>query len=61
MGQYVFGIFVETGLDKLLKLFRIVARQLRRVILWDEEKDAHGMQVGIGRLPFGQLDGRDAQ
>lgn len=59
--HYIFWIFIETSFDKLLKLFGVIARQLRRIVLWDEEEDAHGMQIGIGWLPFGKFDSRDAQ
>jgi hypothetical protein len=59
--HYIFWIFIETSFDKLLKLLGVIARQLRRIVLWDEEEDAHGMQIGIGWLPFGKFDSRDAQ
>lgn len=34
---YKTGLFVETGLDKLLERFAVVALQCGRVVLWDEE------------------------
>jgi hypothetical protein len=58
---YIFRIFIETSLDKFLELFRIIARQLWRIVLWDKEKDSHWMQIRIGWLPFGKFDSRDAQ
>ena len=35
--------------------------QLRRVVLGDEEEDAHGVKVGVGRLSLRQLDCCDAE
>ena len=34
---YKTGLFIETGLDKLLERFAVVSLQCRRVVLWDEE------------------------
>ena len=58
---HIFRIFVEAGLDELLECLGVVARELRRVVLWNEEEHAHGVHVRVGRLPLGQLYGRDAQ
>ena len=58
---HIFGILVQASLDKLFKLLRVIASELRRIVLGDEEEDAHRMQVGIRRLSLGKLDGRYAQ
>lgn len=58
---HILRILVKARLDELLELARVVARQLRRVVLGDEEEYAHGMQLRVGRLALGKLDGRDAQ
>ena len=42
-------------------MFRKVPRQLRRIILRDEEEDSHGMEVGVWRLTLRQFYRRDAQ
>ena len=42
-------------------MFREVPRQLRRIILRDEEEDPHGMEVGVWRLALRQFYRRDAQ
>lgn len=34
---YKTGLFVETGLDKLLERFAVAALERGRVVLWDEE------------------------
>jgi hypothetical protein len=47
---HIFWILVKAGLDKLLELLGEVAGELGRVVLGDEEEDAHRMQVGIGWL-----------
>ena len=58
---YVFGIFVEAGFDKFFERLGVVPRQLRRVVLRNEEEHPHRMQIRIGRLTFGQLDRRYSQ
>lgn len=58
---HILRVLVEAGVDKLLELLGVVAGELRRVVLRDEEQHAHGVQVAVGRLALGQLDRRDAQ
>jgi len=58
---HVFGVLVETSLDELLELFRVIPGQLRRIVFGYQEEDPHGMQLAVGRLSFRELDRRDAE
>ena len=58
---YMFRVFIEAGFDEFLELLAVVASQLGRVVFGYQEEDAHRMQIGIGRLSFGQFDGRYPQ
>ena len=48
----VLWILVQASFHELLELLREVAGQLGRVVLRDQEKDSHWMQIRIGRLPL---------
>lgn len=67
MSQEFFGrrpirrILLQAHFDEVLEEAREVALQLGRRVLGNLQEHPHGMQVGIGRLAFGQLVGRDAQ
>lgn len=60
-GTHKAGLLVQTGLHKVLEQPAVGALQRRGVVLWDEEQDLHGVQVRVRWLPFGELNGRDAQ
>lgn len=53
MNTYIFRVLIQAGLDEVLELFTVTPRQLRGVILRDQEQHPHGMQLGIGRLSLG--------
>ena len=59
--SYIFWFLVEANVYEFLALFGIVPSQLGRVVFGNEEQDSHGVHLGVGGLPLGQLDGRDAQ
>ena len=46
---------------KLLLVFAVIIIKRGGWVLWDEKKDSHGMQVGIGWLALGQLNGSNTQ
>ena len=48
----VLWILVQASFHELLELLREVAGQLGRVVLRDQEKDSHWMQIRVGRLPL---------
>lgn len=58
---YIFWVLIEARLDELFEGFRVAACQLRGVVLGDEEEHPHGVQLGVGGLALGQLDGGDAE
>lgn len=59
--SYEGRVFVETGLGELFEALGEIATQRRRGRLGNMEEHSHWMHVRVGRLPLGQLDGRDAQ
>lgn len=58
---HIFGVFVETESHKLLEELWEVALKFWWVALGDEEKDSHGMEVSVRRLPLRQLYCCDTQ
>lgn len=58
---HVFWVFVEAGFHKLLESLGVVAGELGRVVLGDEEEHTHGVKIRVGWFTFGQLDRCDAQ
>ena len=58
---HILGVFIEARVDELLESLGVVASELGGVVLGDEEEHAHGVQVTVGGLPFGQLYCCDAQ
>lgn len=49
---HVFRILVEAGLDKLLKLLRVIPSELWRIVLRYQKEHSHGMQLAVGWLSF---------
>lgn len=58
---YIFWVLIQARLDELFEGFRVAAGELRGVVLGNEEEHPHGMELGVGRLALGQLDGSDAE
>lgn len=54
-------VFVKAGLRELFETLGEIAIERRWGSLGNMEEHAHGVHVRVGRLPLGQLDGRDAQ
>ena len=58
---YIFRILVQTGLNKLFKLFGEIPRKLWGVVLGDQEENSHWMKVGVRWFSFSQLYCSDSQ
>ena len=48
----VLWILVQASFHELFELLREVAGQLGRVVLRDQEKDSHWVQIGVGGFPL---------
>lgn len=59
--SYKGRVFVEAGLGELFEALGEIAVERRRGALGNMEEHSHRVHVRVGRLPLGQLDGRDAQ
>lgn len=57
----LFGLLTQTKADKILEGLAEVALKLRRGVLWDEEENLHGVDVGVGWFSVGQLQRSDAE
>lgn len=58
---HILGVLVQAGLDELFEGLRVAAGELRWVVLRYKKEDSHRMEFRVRGLPFGELDGRDAQ
>lgn len=57
----LFGFLAQTKVDKVLESLAEIALELWRRVLWNEEKDFHGMNVGIWGFSIGQLESSDTK
>ena len=58
---YILRILVQAGLYKLFELLGEISRQLRRIVLRDQEQDSHRMEVGVRWFSFSEFYSSDPQ
>lgn len=58
---YVLRVLIEASGNEFFEGPGVVPCEFGWVVLWDEEEDAHWMEVGVGRLTLGQLNRRNTQ
>jgi hypothetical protein len=58
---YLFGLLLNAELNKLLEGLGEVTLEDGGVVLGDQKEDPHGMEISVGGLSLGHLDGGDSE